>query len=254
MASLTQWTWFGRTPGVGDWQGGLVCCGSWGCKESDMTEQLNWTERPHILRLVKNPAPTDFVGPFIFLTQEKAPGLPWAQKIRVRPWPSTPVVAITTVPNHWEMAPPHLDAKLSHGIAFPRLQIQRGLSALVSPWLSVPMVFPTRGTVAGSGALQHKIHSPGMPPQVLQVTENLRQGKWDAVISQMFILSCKVSVGAFLVVQWLWHCYQRRRCRFSPWSEKIPTCHATWPKDRKKKKFSVNHSSMSQCKWCSIDN
>ena len=29
------------TPGVGDGQGGLVCCESWGCKESDMTEQLN---------------------------------------------------------------------------------------------------------------------------------------------------------------------------------------------------------------------
>ena len=28
-------------PGVGDGQGGLACCGSWGCKESDMTEQLN---------------------------------------------------------------------------------------------------------------------------------------------------------------------------------------------------------------------
>ena len=31
-------------PGVGDGQGGLGCCGSWGRKESDMTEQLNWTE------------------------------------------------------------------------------------------------------------------------------------------------------------------------------------------------------------------
>ena len=31
-------------PGVGDGQGGLVCCNSWGCKESDMSEQLNWTE------------------------------------------------------------------------------------------------------------------------------------------------------------------------------------------------------------------
>ena len=29
------------TPGVGDGQGGLACCDSWGCKESDMTEQLN---------------------------------------------------------------------------------------------------------------------------------------------------------------------------------------------------------------------
>ena len=29
------------TPGVGDGREGLVCCGSWGCKELDMTEQLN---------------------------------------------------------------------------------------------------------------------------------------------------------------------------------------------------------------------
>ena len=35
---------FGWTPGVGDGQGGLVCCSSWGHKESDMTERLNWTE------------------------------------------------------------------------------------------------------------------------------------------------------------------------------------------------------------------
>ena len=32
------------TPGVGHGQGGLVCCDSWGWKESDMTEWLNWTE------------------------------------------------------------------------------------------------------------------------------------------------------------------------------------------------------------------
>ena len=35
---------FGWTPGVGDGQGGLAYCGSWGLKESDTTEQLNWTE------------------------------------------------------------------------------------------------------------------------------------------------------------------------------------------------------------------
>ena len=35
---------FGWTPGVGDGQGGLACCSSWGCKESDTTERLNWTE------------------------------------------------------------------------------------------------------------------------------------------------------------------------------------------------------------------
>jgi len=30
--------------GVGDGQGGLACCDSWGRKESDTTERLNWTE------------------------------------------------------------------------------------------------------------------------------------------------------------------------------------------------------------------
>ena len=39
---------FGWTLGVGDGQGGLACCCSCGHKESDMTEQLNWTETNYI--------------------------------------------------------------------------------------------------------------------------------------------------------------------------------------------------------------
>ena len=35
----SQWT-----PGVGDGQGGLACCDSWGRKESDMTERLIWSD------------------------------------------------------------------------------------------------------------------------------------------------------------------------------------------------------------------
>ena len=35
---------FEWTPGIGDGQGGLECCDSWGHKESDRTERLNWTE------------------------------------------------------------------------------------------------------------------------------------------------------------------------------------------------------------------
>ena len=35
---------FEWTPGVGDGQGGLVCCSPWGHKESETTEQLNWTK------------------------------------------------------------------------------------------------------------------------------------------------------------------------------------------------------------------
>ena len=45
MAGLHHWL-VGResewTPGVGDGQGGLACCDSWGRKESDTTERLNW--------------------------------------------------------------------------------------------------------------------------------------------------------------------------------------------------------------------
>ena len=35
---------FEQAPGVGDGQGGLVCCSPWGHKELDTTERLNWTE------------------------------------------------------------------------------------------------------------------------------------------------------------------------------------------------------------------
>ena len=36
------------TPGVGDGQRGLLCCSSWGRKESDTTEWLKWTETSQI--------------------------------------------------------------------------------------------------------------------------------------------------------------------------------------------------------------
>ena len=35
---------FEQAPGVGDGQGSLACCSPWGCKESDTTEWLNWTD------------------------------------------------------------------------------------------------------------------------------------------------------------------------------------------------------------------
>ena len=35
---------FEKALGVGDGQGGLACCSSWGRRESDTTELLNWTE------------------------------------------------------------------------------------------------------------------------------------------------------------------------------------------------------------------
>ena len=38
--------------GVGDGQGGLACCDSWGRKESDTTERLNGTEAHFILKIL----------------------------------------------------------------------------------------------------------------------------------------------------------------------------------------------------------
>ena len=37
------------TPGVGEGQGGLACCDSWGRKESDTTERLIWSETEEII-------------------------------------------------------------------------------------------------------------------------------------------------------------------------------------------------------------
>ena len=51
---------FGWTAGVGDGQGGLACCGSWGRKELDTTERLNWTElnwHPQVPPSLTQPAP-----------------------------------------------------------------------------------------------------------------------------------------------------------------------------------------------------
>ena len=44
VASLTRWTWVWVNSGSWWWTGRPGVCDSWGCKESDTTEQLNWTE------------------------------------------------------------------------------------------------------------------------------------------------------------------------------------------------------------------
>ena len=44
MASLTRWTWVWVNSGSWWWTRDLACCNSWGRKESDMTEWLNWTD------------------------------------------------------------------------------------------------------------------------------------------------------------------------------------------------------------------
>ena len=44
----------GWTPWVGNGQGGLACCVSWGHKELDTTERLNWTEKNRIMEEAMN--------------------------------------------------------------------------------------------------------------------------------------------------------------------------------------------------------
>ena len=44
MASLSQWTWVWVGSRIWWQTGRLACCSPWCCKESDMTEGLNWTE------------------------------------------------------------------------------------------------------------------------------------------------------------------------------------------------------------------
>ena len=51
-ASPTRWTWVWVNSGVDNGQGGLGCWGSCGHKESDITEQLNWTELCYFILLL----------------------------------------------------------------------------------------------------------------------------------------------------------------------------------------------------------
>ena len=70
------------TPGVGDGQGGLACCDSWGHKESDTTERLIWSDYSHTVwphvRLIRISF-TDIAG-ISSGTQEAQTGSGWIKK------------------------------------------------------------------------------------------------------------------------------------------------------------------------------
>ena len=72
MASLTQQTWVWTSSRSWWWQGSLVCCSPCGRKESDMTEQLNWTEPPSRISLSPPTHPTS-------LDRHRAPV--WAPRV-----------------------------------------------------------------------------------------------------------------------------------------------------------------------------
>ena len=62
---------FRETPGVGDVQGGLACCSPWGCKESDTTEWLNWT---------------DYITTYLYKEEQQDEILPNGNFISLGPW------------------------------------------------------------------------------------------------------------------------------------------------------------------------
>ena len=95
---------FGWTLGVGDGQGGLACCSSWGHKESDTTERLNWTELilcPSVFfsKAAKSP-PLSFTQPCLFY-------FIWVHSVACGisvPWPEIelgPLAVRTWSLSHW---------------------------------------------------------------------------------------------------------------------------------------------------------
>ena len=75
---------FEQAPGVGVGQGGLVYSSSWGCKESDTTEQLNWTELTQSAEKKKTPKPRIlYVAKLLFRIESERESFLAKQKLRV---------------------------------------------------------------------------------------------------------------------------------------------------------------------------
>ena len=75
---------FEQAPGVGDGQGSLVYCSPWGHKESDRTEQLNWTEAAVIDHILLSWVLTKF--PRRLSDKESVCQRRRCRKIRFDPW------------------------------------------------------------------------------------------------------------------------------------------------------------------------
>ena len=57
-----------KLQGVGEGQGGLVCCSPWGLKESDTTERMNSCRAQHLTPAVNNPSGSTQLFPFLSIT------------------------------------------------------------------------------------------------------------------------------------------------------------------------------------------
>ena len=80
------------TPGVCGGQGGLACCDSWGGKESDTTERLNWTELMLITKQWRQPSQSGGLNFFQWQKEDTAAGImlaSWAQVLSLAKWTLT---------------------------------------------------------------------------------------------------------------------------------------------------------------------
>ena len=118
------------TPGVGDGQGGLAWCDSWGCKELDTTERLNWTDTTlmsHVLpanfvtrKKILDWKITQFIGWMIAVSQDICCSVPFTSKGWVPlPIHSTDPACFQTYTSHWlldnpALQPPYLQSWIHH--------------------------------------------------------------------------------------------------------------------------------------------
>ena len=120
---------FGWTLGVGDGQGGLACCSSWGHKESDTTEKLNWNDvlclyLNHLLSFLPF-----FHTVFIWCTSTHFPGFSLEAAFHVTMFP---------VPQSWLTVPA---AGLARTL-LPALLIKTILLYLSKPFILVCIICP----------------------------------------------------------------------------------------------------------------
>ena len=76
---------FEQALGVGDGQRCLLCCSPWGCKESDTTEQLNWSKVFFVITSWKRNRKYQYTSPGLNLLINEA-GLPLLILLKVNYW------------------------------------------------------------------------------------------------------------------------------------------------------------------------
>ena len=91
------------TPGDSDGQGGLACCDSWGHKESDTIERLNWTEHRHYWTRTLPPVFLSLVNLFtiypVFWFRFRVPVSPAQNNQSLGPNPVSGVLLSWLIPN-----------------------------------------------------------------------------------------------------------------------------------------------------------